>query len=675
MVGRIRDAKDVAPLSGERLDGDYVLSVTCPAASNTTMLSCGSTVYGSTVGLPNTIGHQGHQAGDVQYWFCPSTAGTVHISTCESNFNTWLHVQGPAVNYSCGGCGHCGLSDYGDSEVTISFLPDKCYSIHVDGFDRLYAYEENEGDYSLTLTCTAPSTTNNTNVTCPVYIAGANPIPELLAFAEPVVVLPSVESVLDSLAEGLTSTSGAELLLPMGLYDENSIPSFAYLDALARLILDGLHLLLVGGRAIDFLNELRWELGFHGDGFGLLYERSCSSGYGDDEEWRLSGDGFGGGPKVLPVSPYMSCVELQSLPETVDGLYDNIGNAVAWTSRHGKGRITFLGVIYNSPFLPMPSEWRHLLVSSFSATCGREEDNVTTITTTSFHVTPITTVTTTSYTVTGMPRPRSGVNVSCGSIVHGSMPDFEVSHIFCTPPHPSQIGDVLISTCGSSFDTTLAVREGLEEKWSCTYCGNCGANAELKMDWLAADTCYSIEVGGRHATGNYSLWVSCCDEGLCNHRGTVTHKAWGPAITDSPELCGCLCFYPYAGPTCSECARSSLSIFKDGTCQRCWEEGVSKSLVALHGTTVLWKSGVLHPECATGESAMQVSYRATVGEVTQQSDSLRVEMGACLDARQQTSEAVSVYANGVSIGNVYCAPGFNCLVNSELFPCGAVTLF
>ena len=153
--------------------GEYMLSLTCSPPIGA--LACGSTVSGSTVGLPDTMGHP---AGDASYSFCPNATGPgrVTVSTCQSSFSTWLHVQGPALTYSCGDCGSCGDSSAAQAtqatqatqaEASFDFNPGDCYSISIEGRDR------QEGEYIMSLSCTESTETTfpiDAPLTCPVYI-------------------------------------------------------------------------------------------------------------------------------------------------------------------------------------------------------------------------------------------------------------------------------------------------------------------------------------------------------------------------------------------------------------------------------------------------------------------------------------------------------------------------
>ena len=146
-------------------EGDYVLALTCPSAvgASATAVECGSVVSGSTVGLPNTIGYT---AGDANFSFCPNTTGRVTVSTCQSSFFTWLHVQGPRMTYSCGDCGFCDRARAG---VSFDFSAGDCFSIAIEGPDGQPDF--NEGEYIMSLSCTeATPTVAAPALTCPVYI-------------------------------------------------------------------------------------------------------------------------------------------------------------------------------------------------------------------------------------------------------------------------------------------------------------------------------------------------------------------------------------------------------------------------------------------------------------------------------------------------------------------------
>ena len=110
-------------------------------------VECGSVLHGSNVGQPNTIGSA---AGDVWHMFCPTAAGTVEISTCGSDYDTFLYIQGSNIDYSCDDCGSCGTR----TETTVTnFLPGECYNIIVGGFSS------REGNYVLSISCEALTTT------------------------------------------------------------------------------------------------------------------------------------------------------------------------------------------------------------------------------------------------------------------------------------------------------------------------------------------------------------------------------------------------------------------------------------------------------------------------------------------------------------------------------------
>jgi hypothetical protein len=117
-----------------------------PAAPPLTELACGSTVTGSTVGMPNIFGQGGHGAGDAPYHFCSSVEGYYTFSTCGSSFDTWLRVMSADLTRevtSCDDCGSCGSQTI----LTHWLQANACYVVVVDGF----AHEE--GIYVLTAEC------------------------------------------------------------------------------------------------------------------------------------------------------------------------------------------------------------------------------------------------------------------------------------------------------------------------------------------------------------------------------------------------------------------------------------------------------------------------------------------------------------------------------------------
>ena len=147
-------------------EGDYVLSVSCPA------VACGIPVYGSTEGLPDTMGGP---SGEARFSFCPNLTGRVKISTCGSDFDTWLHVKSPIVDVNCDDCGDCAPQ----TELSVDVLADECYDIFVEGF------QESEGDFVLSLTCSTATTTTvmNALVPCGSPVSGSTVgLPDTLGF-------------------------------------------------------------------------------------------------------------------------------------------------------------------------------------------------------------------------------------------------------------------------------------------------------------------------------------------------------------------------------------------------------------------------------------------------------------------------------------------------------------
>ena len=138
-------------------EGDYKLSLNCADLNAESFkIGCGSTAAGSTVGLANFLGLT---SGKARYIFCPNQTVSAKISTCGSNFDTRLQVQGAGVDVDCDDCGDCGLQ----VETTLTFVQNECYEIFIDGFA--------DGDYVLSINCTDVST-NTITVECGSAVTG-----------------------------------------------------------------------------------------------------------------------------------------------------------------------------------------------------------------------------------------------------------------------------------------------------------------------------------------------------------------------------------------------------------------------------------------------------------------------------------------------------------------------
>jgi len=117
-------------------------------------LTCGTTVYGDTRHGTRFMGHSAAE----QWWsLTPNTSGTYTLDTCESGYDTWIHVvRGPVptslsesqsasqnIVQSCDDCGPCGYR----TVLTVSLQAGVQYSVVVDGFSM------NMGCYRLALSC------------------------------------------------------------------------------------------------------------------------------------------------------------------------------------------------------------------------------------------------------------------------------------------------------------------------------------------------------------------------------------------------------------------------------------------------------------------------------------------------------------------------------------------
>eukprot|EP00438_Fugacium_kawagutii_P017153 Skav211196 [mRNA] locus=scaffold2111:60481:67547:- [translate_table: standard] len=602
--------------------GDYVLSVACTDVNTTSVeVDCGSSITGTTVGLPPLRGQTSGVKGHV---FCPNRSVLAHVSTCGSSFDTWLYVEGPGVNFSCHDCGDCtGLYRFGKpAEATLNFLSGACYNIQVAGKDG------SQGEYALSISCTESAAPNST---CPVSLLERE-LPDFLRpTAYPLTVWGSKDELQTMLQDGLVT--GQVILAAYRLSISDPASLFALLASSVRDT--GVHLIVHQHREI--IQKLtNWTLEFS----------RCAS----VAPLQLSGGGFGQGPvRLKDDSPFVgNCFLRSSLPETVDGLYGSY-DALAWTSPFGKGRITYLGV--NFERVHWFEDFKQLMESSISEICENATANSANTTNT------------------------TAVIVECGGIVRGTVvvgtnvEAQSAKHTFCAPESEAgDIGQVLFSTCGSSFDTALSVESGSDQLRSCADCGRCGKLAEFKFI-PSAGACYDVLVyGSRQEVGNYTLWVSCCAPNLCNGNGQAKHIAWGPPGPPSTELCRCNCGRDWTGPTCSEC-KDRLAVVVNGSCQSCIETR-SLLLLALYNTRFTWTPEAILspiPECA----AIQFDYLggADLGEIEVEDNQfeLDIALSSCSQGRRAILPPNLVLtANDRSLGEIICVPQFPCTFSPGL---------
>ena len=421
----------------------------------------------------------------------------------------------------------------------------------------------------------------------------------------------------------------------------------------------------LAGQSFQLLHQLIVENGVHLVVYPLARSFFQELGLKVQMDWcprraarQMSGGGFEHGPAELPGGSVGSeCTRTSSLPQTTDGVYGDSGNglASAWTTPYGKGRITYFG----SPYREMPLQWRWLLASALNTTCTNSSLKQTT-----------------DSNATTSPIPAA--MVECGSVVHGAFAGASSKHVFCTPEDPGAVGEVLLSTCTSSFDTTLKVTQASDEQEqrSCDDCGECGAQAEMKLSTLVASTCYDIAVGQYskyspppHA-GNYTLWVSCCDQSLCHGRGQVTHRGWGPPGTpDAPSvqpICGCDCTYPFAGPSCSECDPLALATLNNNSCESCFAG--EAHLAGLEGYSLMWSPDFAQVAQVARDSAcsgisVDFSYSYGVSRAPEPSrfenGSFGVGMPPC--PYPMAGPVLYFYANSWKVlGTISCAQKISC---------------
>eukprot|EP00438_Fugacium_kawagutii_P033653 Skav204050 [mRNA] locus=scaffold3:265777:267438:- [translate_table: standard] len=513
-----------------------------------------------------------------------------------------------------------------------------CYEIFVDGFGN------SEGDFNLSITCNA----SQADFTCPTYLLGVDLMPELRPFSGPVTVWGEDGDMERAFQDGLLLTGKvSQVILTAELDFDDWSP--ALVENLNRSIRDnGTH--LVVHQQLQVLRALTQK--------DLSESFFCRS----PQLQQLTG-GFAHGPDSL--SRNERCVRRESLPETVDGFYGSYDN-LAWTTPYGKGRITYFGFPYSA--VDGPPDFRKLLESSISENCRA--------------------VGTGNSAVTFPPNASNDTAppLVCGAIVTGVVKEgstaansYLARHTFCTP---ADVGEILFSTCGSSFDAGLSI-SGARVSNACSACGSCNSQTELKLRGLEADTCYEVVVyGSRSAVGNYSLWASCClSEGSCNGNGRARHKwdIWSQPPSSEEDFCRCSCRTPSSGKTCDDCSRGSLTVPVNGTCQDCFRTppGARQTLVALHNTRVTWSREVLLPECAT---SLRYSFRQSRGRVAGveiqpsqgSTPTFDVFMNSCTRLEEfgygesRGNLAIALTVNGRPQAEVICAREMKCNIKPAL---------
>eukprot|EP00435_Cladocopium_sp_Y103_P006303 s2065_g2.t1 len=598
-------------------EGDYLLSVNCIVANAAPVpVGCGSVVTGSTIGLPSW---RGSPASAKRHIFCPNRNVAAQISTCGSDiFNTVLYINGSGVEYSCTSSRCEG--DCWKAETTLNFNAEECYDIVVSGSSERY-----DGDYVLSVDCT-PITPPN--VTCPIYLWNLNLLEEIRDFSYPITVWGSEDEAESALIEW-------PLLNPSNLIIADRLHSQQVLERLKHSIHDqGIHLIVYGDPEI-IRGFTGWNLG----------TGTCEA----TAHLRLDGGGFALGPDRVPKNGFLrfgGCVRREELPATVDGLYGSL-SASAWTTPYGTGRITNMANYGYQP-LDWGLEWKQLIRSSVGLMCAGV--NTTTINSTTA-------------------TPATPVPVACGSIVNGtishgdSLIDGIARHTFCTPEEEDALGEVLFSTCGSAMDTSISLNaENYHQQ--CVTCGNCGQNAELKVRSLASGTCYDVSVYSKgNDAGNYSLWVSCCEQELCNGNGVVRHIAWGPPVgnTSGFDVCRCQCRYPFSGTACDQCSENSLTVPSAGDCKECFPTfryGTVGFLV-LESSSAIWSPMLPYPECEKFKFELQTSpFITATTEV--QNGTLKVSMESC-QVQYFAGLFGSIIANSRrSVATAICVPRISC---------------
>eukprot|EP00435_Cladocopium_sp_Y103_P068267 s611_g31.t1 len=522
---------DIAVGGFGRREGNYVLSIDCVDRK---VIECGTSIAGSTVGLPTlsplTV------AGLQPFLFCPVNSGRASVpgecyevsltgtATAEGNYELSLSCRIPNATRMPVDCGSFvtgstfGLptlrGDVLGGQSHFIFCPNSAVTaeistcgsnfrtaLYINGTDieyacvgrTCYSFSDCLGAET-TLNFTAGecydivvggisdweegdyklsvecASTSASNVTCPTYLWDCAVLEEIRAFAHPI-------TVWGSPAEAEGAFAGPESPLVNGSQVILANTPWISDEAVAKL-LDGLQRQNIHLIVFQEIQNIRDITGWS------LELTSCPNSVAR----QLQGGGFAEGPSSLqnPCCRGWLCSAVlcgsdrdtryrSSCVQREELPPDTDGmygtaSIAAWTSPYEKGRITY----YASSFSEHPS-WRQLLASSVGLVCAGE----------------VVVRTRNSSTTTITPVP-----VVCGSIVSGtivpgdSLNDGFKKHRFCTPEETDGLGlglgEVLFSTCGSEIATPLTVK-GPNGRWQRNLGLQCGG-AELKVSTLLSGT-------------------------------------------------------------------------------------------------------------------------------------------------------------------------------------------
>eukprot|EP00435_Cladocopium_sp_Y103_P048044 s2794_g14.t1 len=146
----------------ELAEGNYSLSVQCTAALP---VGCGTNVTGSTVGLPRDSQYPLREGAQI-HSFCPNATELAEVSTCGSNFNTWLEISSPDFASDSDNTDFENADlNCGEQEVVgFDIEAGECYGIIVGG-------NSEEGTYSLSIDCGTRSAPRD--VQCGSIVSGS----------------------------------------------------------------------------------------------------------------------------------------------------------------------------------------------------------------------------------------------------------------------------------------------------------------------------------------------------------------------------------------------------------------------------------------------------------------------------------------------------------------------
>jgi len=365
----------VRPYASKDWDaGEYKLALTC---ENSNSLHCGSSIHGSsTAALNEAVDH---------YEFCSDGDYLIDLAApCSVGKGGRIEVElsGPGQRHMQDFALDCSAGTLQQHRL-FGIQSGHCYHFGIKAYPSADALEAAGGvvtapeDYELILSCSRSVVAPIQKDDCSMYLFFVPGVvglePEGKAFLRAINSFSRGVILVDKLVTDIPSyfSAGAQIVIPDLDVDfvalNGGVGSPAMQAMWSKVHTDGAHILLtVHNYELDFVNALT--------GWALQSSGSCNT---DDPFPRLEdAGGFENGPVELPQnrSGSIRCVNLTSLPQTVDGLYASTeeGEAMAFTAPFGNGRITILG----SDFDRVSRPWYELLEFSLRSECKRHAPGV-----------------------------------------------------------------------------------------------------------------------------------------------------------------------------------------------------------------------------------------------------------------------------------------------------------